>query len=101
MKTKVIFRIWPKSKGGEAIALFPRQSGTANPHTCLSYQHTGQHGAASLDLFGALKLAKPAEFRELSKELRRIGYTLDIRKRATRSDLKKRLEQIHPAVNFN
>ena len=44
-KTKVIFR---KLKDGDIIALFPELPGDMNPyHTCESYMHVGQHGAAS------------------------------------------------------
>lgn len=91
--TKVIFRIFPE---GDVIALFPAQAGTCHePGTCSSYMHTGQHGAA--DLLGvthSLRLATPAEFRPLASELRRIGYKLNIAKRASQADYQTRKEQL-------
>jgi hypothetical protein len=94
-KTKVIFRIWPKKQGGEVIALFPGIAGTVGrPDTCEAYQHLGQHAAATLSLTRHCKLATPAQYKELAGELRRIGYSLKICKRATRADYLKRVEQL-------
>lgn len=88
MKTKVIFRIWPKSKGGDVIALFPQHAATAGkPEHCLSYQHIGQHGGA--DLFGLtcdLRLATPEEYADLKSELESLGYSLRVCKRTNETD---------------
>lgn len=101
MKTKVIFRIWPKSEGGDVIALFPALAGdVGKPHTCSSYQHLGQHGSADLSgLTSKLRLATPAEYADLKRELENYGpadahYILDIRKRATHADYLKRVKQL-------
>lgn len=81
-KTQVIFRKWPKSEGGDVIALFPCDPAT-NEYDCDSYQHIGQHGAASLDLVWRTKLAKPEEYADLKRELESAPYHyhLDVRKR--------------------
>lgn len=86
---KVIFKRFPE---GDIIALFPTLPGDNDPRaTCLSYQHVGQHGAASMSLF-TLPAATPAEYRPLAQELRRIGYRLHITDRPTRADLKARMK---------
>jgi hypothetical protein len=95
--TKVIFR-HDRAKSGEVVALFPALAGTYNPGTCSAYVHLGQHTSA--DLFGTVRstrLAKPSEYRELARELRRIGYRLTICKRATRADYEARKEQVTPS----
>lgn len=71
--TPVIFRRF--IEGGDVIALFPTLPGTRDPWTCESYQHTGQHSAASVELF--YKETKPAyetEYRTLLRELIGQGY---------------------------
>lgn len=77
----VVFRKWPKSEGGDVLALFPYEI-EDNVGNCLSYQHIGQHGAAN---YGACiartKPAKPEEYAQLKAELEQIGYVLTIRKR--------------------
>ena len=92
MKTKVIFR---KFNTGEVIALFPSLAGTNDVRTCMSYLHIGQHGSASIDLGRNLKLALPFEYAPLLAELHRIGYDLEVAKRATAKDFRARLEQIN------
>lgn len=92
--TKVIFRKF--IKGGDVIALFPELAGDMKPDTCMSYQHVGQHGAASVRLMcdGTIP-AKREEWRPLAQELRRIGYKLRIVNRFSRTDFNKRKEQIN------
>ncbi len=91
MKTKVIFRKFH----GEVLALFPAIAGTVgNPWTCSSYAHMGQHSAATVDLVHCSRLATPAEYKPLARELRCIGYKLDIRKRITRADCAERCNQL-------
>ncbi len=93
-KTIVVFRKWPAAQGGDVIALFPELPGTYNANRdCLSYQHVGQHGAADLGIVDSTRLATPAEYRALARELRQIGYNLDIKVRCTyRHQLKRRAE---------
>ena len=75
MATPVIFRKWPKSEGGDVIALFPTLVGTMDPYTCESYEHVGQHGSADPQgVMQATKPAKPAEYADLMAELKSIGY---------------------------
>lgn len=92
MTTKVIYRKFPE---GDVIALFPELPGDSSPHTCLSYQHIGQHGAASTDLSRSTTPATPAEYADLERELQSIGYDdLKVYSRFTRQDFKARLNAI-------
>ncbi len=88
--TAVIFRAF--RKGGEVIALFPFQPSDNSGFFCDSYQHVGQHGGATPDLMrgNATRPATPNEVRELSAELRRIGYTLRVLKRFPRNAFARR-----------
>jgi len=73
--TPVIFRKWPKSEGGDVIALFPTLVGTMDPYTCNSYEHVGQHGSADpQEVIWATKPAEPADYADLLAELKSIGY---------------------------
>lgn len=88
-KMKVIYKVFPE---GDVIALFPEFPGDMNPYeTCESYQHIGQHGAASVGL-ASLRPATPTEVDPLRLELESIGYN-NLRQayRFTRSDLQKRI----------
>ncbi len=91
MKTRTIFRKFPE---GDVIALFPALAGDNNPWTCSSYQHIGQHGAASVDLPRFTKPASPKEYASLKRELISIGYKVKIAKRFTASDLANRQSQL-------
>lgn len=92
--TKVIFRI-ERTKDGEVCALFPAIAGTVGkPSHCSAYVHMGQHTAASMDYVRRTRLAKPAEYRELAAELRRIGYRLKIARRFHPSDRREREKQL-------
>jgi hypothetical protein len=84
-KTQVIFRKWPKKEGGGIIALFPKIEHSHNLcRLCESYEHIGQHGGTDYHhVIRQTKPAKEAEYASLQKELESIGYTLDIRRRAT------------------
>lgn len=89
MKTKVIFKYW---KSG-VIALFPELAGDNNPYrTCLSYQHFGQHGSASVDL-ARLNPANPMQYSSLKVELEQTGYDLEIVKKFSRKALQERIAQ--------
>lgn len=82
-RTRVIFR---KFADGDVIALFPRMLGNYLPDTFGSYQHIGQHGTAYDGVILATRPASQAEYMPLARELRSIGYRLDIRKRMQFSD---------------
>jgi hypothetical protein len=89
MKTKVIFRVWTgKHKtGDDVIAIFPQVPGDSSAYTCLSYEHCGQHGSCNPEIVvQSSRLATPAEYKPLARELRRIGYRLDIAKRLNYAD---------------
>lgn len=92
MKTKVLFRMFK----GEVLALFPADAGNVGePWNCSSYAHVGQHsGANCLGVIQDSRPAKPAEYRELAAELRRIGYQLQIVKRCTAADAESRRKQM-------
>jgi hypothetical protein len=67
----VIFRVFKDS--GEVIALFPTIP--AGGVYIESYQHIGQHGPAQYhEIVPITRLAKAKEYRELKKELEKIGY---------------------------
>jgi hypothetical protein len=77
MKTKVIFRVFKKEN--DVLALFPEIPGTNDPHTCSSYQHIGQHGAA--DPNGCIQSTRPArpdEYADLKRELESAPYDYDL-----------------------
>ena len=83
MKTKPDIVIFRKFRGGDILALFPEIPDCNN--FCLSYQHVGQHGGADYShCISITTPAKPSEYKELARELRRIGYLLDIRQRRPR-----------------
>jgi len=87
MKTLTVFR---KFKSGEVIALFPLIPSSSNGFLCQSYLHIGQHGAAHPGLVRGTKLATKKEFAPLAKELRAIGYKLQVAKRIPRNALEVR-----------
>lgn len=94
-KTKVIFRKMYPEHGGEVIAIFPELAGDSNPYrTCQSYQHTGQHGAITLDYARfTFPLVNSGEYEALKDELEAIGYELDVCARMSKKDLKKRIAE--------
>jgi len=75
--TKVIYRTFRQS--GETIALFPEEPADIRGDFCLSYMHTGQHGAASpmgAEFASITRPATPEEIAPLRRELEAIGYKL-------------------------
>ena len=87
---KVIFRKWPD---GNVIALFPQIVASVNGYLCQSYEHVGQHGAASPGIVRNTRPAIPKEYKELKKELERIGYNPIVVKRFTYADFLVRKSQ--------
>lgn len=69
---KVIFRKWPKSEGGDVIAIMPELVEGPNRYT--SYQHIGQHGACDRSIMWRTKPAKPEEYEVLKRELENEPY---------------------------
>lgn len=69
--TPVIFRKFPDN---QVIAFFPTHPGTNEAHTCDSYMHVGQHASGGVDAILDLKPASEPEYRDLLRELVRIGY---------------------------
>lgn len=75
--TPVVFRKWPKSEGGEILALFPADE--EGQYRVGSYIRMGGHGAADyLICMQTTKPAKPEEYADLKAELERIGYKLKV-----------------------
>ena len=75
MKTKIIYRTFRND--GDTIALFPEIPADVRGDFCQSYQHVGQHGAASpmgADFCRRTRPATPEEVAPLERELREIGY---------------------------
>ena len=87
-QTQVIFRKWPN---GDVIALFPAIVGNSWD-TCLSYEHIGQHGSASVCIPN-LRPAIEQEYRELKQELESIGYRLQVVRRFTSKHEQARRKQ--------
>lgn len=80
-KTVVIFR---KFKDEQIIALFPYSYYyiPGRSDTCESYMHMGQHSDAKYS--ACISVTKPAsrkEYKDLFKELKSIGYNLQVMKR--------------------
>lgn len=93
-KTPVIFR--QPNEGGEVVAFFPTEPADLNPFNCMSYQHTGQHGGASLEYY--LNNTQPAtqkQSNDLKIELESLGYNLQIRKRFSINDFDKRIFEMN------
>ena len=86
-KTIVVFRKFKNEpQKGEVIALFPEIpfSHLSTYQSCVSYMHTGQHGAASYTgVIENSKPATPADYEDLKNELEDIGYNLSIKKKYT------------------
>ena len=81
-RTPVIFRKW---KGSEDVfALFPTIPADVNGQLVLSYEHIGQHGAASLLIISETTPASEAEYADLKDELEKIGYDLVVYRRHQR-----------------
>lgn len=96
--TKVIFRVH-NVRGEEAvtIAFLPEYPGTNRwTQDCMSYEHMGQHGAATLDYYREdTRPATPDEYKSLLAELVSIGYDdLQICSRMTPQDTQKRKEAV-------
>lgn len=103
--TKVIFRLWhrcadqiPWGGADRVIALFPREPGTYDWSTMCCYEHVGQHGSASREVIGRTRLATPAEYAALRRELKSIGYRLTIGSRVTRADDDARRKALEPTT---
>lgn len=89
LPTKVIFRKWPKSEGGDVIALFVQEPADSRSWwNCSSYEHVGQHCAADPSITDRTTPANSEEYADLMKELESYPhfYKLVVGKRRTRKD---------------
>lgn len=78
---RVIFRKWRKRDGGGIIALFPTMPSDINGRYCMSYEHIGQHGGADPAIMARTVAATPKEYAPLARELRALGYRLQVSQR--------------------
>lgn len=69
---KVIFRKWPKSEGGDVIAIMPELVEGFGKYAC--YQHIGQHGVCDRSIMWRTKPATEAEYADLKRELENDPY---------------------------
>jgi len=79
-ETIVIFRRWPKSEGGDVVALFPYVPADNEGAMCSSYMRVGQHGSA--DPYGVVSGTKPTvptEYAELKNELESAPYNYQLK----------------------
>ena len=97
MKTSVIFRTYKKD--GNVIALFPELPADSSRWHCLSYQSIGQHGAASCCIDPDTRPSTKKEVEALSRELRKIGYDLDVRRRLSRAMDSRRIAAFQSAAS--
>jgi hypothetical protein len=80
----VLFRRGVRKGDTDVFALFPQLPADNEGDLCTCYQHIGGHGAASYHgCMGSSRPAREDEYADLLRELRRIGYNLIIRTRAT------------------
>lgn len=93
-KTIVVFRKWPDS--GTIIALFPLEPGTADPYTCDSFEHVGQHGTADPRIVYHTHAATTVEYAALKAELESepYCYSLTVQTRIPRNALAMRRRAI-------
>lgn len=76
VKVDINFRI---DKDG-VFALFPHECSYSNFVTC--YQHVGQHSSAEYrGCIRSSKSATPKQYKDLKKELKSIGYVINVVKR--------------------
>lgn len=82
-KERTLVEFYRPPEGGEVLALFPLIPYDGGGVTVMSYQHTGQHGAADPaitrgpEAWARLAPTEPDAV-TLAEELRRIGYTLEL-----------------------
>lgn len=91
-KTRVVFRAF---SDGEIIALFPHMT---NGAFIGSYLHIGQHGDASRDVVEMTKPAKRSEYAALYRELRGIGYRMEVGTRVTREPKKRTYNEMKGTI---
>ena len=92
-KTKVIFRQWRNGYKG-IIAMFPELAVDTVGYNCESFEHVGQHGAASPLIVlkdTTLADADSDEIKTLMKELKGRGYNLEVIKRFRYEHLQTRM----------
>jgi hypothetical protein len=97
VKTSVIFRVF--HSGGDVIAIFPFEPNDVYGHSCMSYQHIGQHGGASTEIMRGhyTRQATPEESASLRLELERAGYQLREMKRIPTNAFEVRRQAIASA----
>ena len=72
--TTVLFRK-TKDKDGDIVAIFPFTPWNPEDYTIACYMHIGQHGPCTWDwVRQCTKPASDAEFTDLLRELKSVGY---------------------------
>jgi hypothetical protein len=80
-KTIVVFRQWKRAPN-KIIALFPEVPDDINGFYCVSYERGIKHSAADYDgVVSRTVPAPPAQVTALMRELKALGYDLEIRTR--------------------
>ncbi len=96
-KVVVLFRKYPE---GDILAIFPEIPSDRWGDECMVYAHLGQHGGGDCQgMMQATKPAKPSEYKDLKRELERIGYALEVRERITRTMREKRQAEVRRSVS--
>ena len=88
--TKVIFRR-DRTHPRDVFAFMPCEPSDVQGYYCTCYQHVGQHSSGDpLAMVAQSRPATRAEYHPLARELRRIGYRLQIVRRVPRNALEIR-----------
>lgn len=94
-KTDVIFRYDKYGGNKEVTAVFPGIAGSVDLSTFTVYAHIGQHSTGSeLWYRQNTRPATRAEYIDLYRELKGIGYNLQIVKRFTKKHRQERIKQL-------
>ena len=73
-EVEVEFKKTPEDDGSSVIAFFPQtmHDGSCNPGNIMSYEHSGQHGEASIDFYHDCTNCLEEDYASLLHELERI-----------------------------
>ena len=93
--TKVIFRRGRAKSDDEVFAVFPTEPGR-DEYDFTIYVHQGQHGTGTRRgcINSKTRLATPAEYADLKRELEHIGYRLKVVKRISPKDDQARRDEV-------
>ena len=94
--TRVLFRVVKSGEfKGSVDAMFPDLPGTNDASTCACYAHIGQHGSGAVEYWQRqTRNATPEECAALQRELRGIGYRLQVVASIPRNSRRNRIKAI-------